>query len=88
MTSTSAMGESGARRAVVEPARTEEPAMADRPSFEPANGNCEVQRCANPAKYRATWPYASKLVCENHRKRMTDKAWPNVSGSFSSKPPK
>ena len=60
----------------------------DRPNFEPANGDCEVQKCPNPAKYRATWPYASKLVCENHRKLMTDKPWPAVSSSFGGKPPK
>ncbi len=62
--------------------------MSDKPSFEPANGNCEVQKCANPAKYRATWPYASKLVCETHMKRMTDKPWPAVSSSFGGKAPK
>ena len=62
--------------------------MSDRPSFEPANGDCEVQRCANPARYRATWPHATKLVCENHKKRVTDKPWTEVAALFGSKPPK
>ncbi len=54
--------------------------MAGGPLFEPANGNCEAQRCQNPAKYRAKWPNTSKLVCDNHKKDVTDKLWPQVAG--------
>lgn len=58
------------------------------PNFETAKGNCEVPRCPNPAKYRAIWPHASELVCENHKKGVADKAWPDVACLFGSKPPK
>jgi hypothetical protein len=63
--------------------------VPDVPTFEPAQGNCEAQRCANPAKYRAMWPYVSKLVCENHRRAVDGKSWPDVSRPvFGSKPTK
>jgi hypothetical protein len=58
--------------------------MLDEPKFEPDEGNCEVLRCANPGKYRALWPRVSKLVCETHRKDVTDKPWPEVAVIFGS----
>jgi hypothetical protein len=63
--------------------------MTGGPKFEATfEGNCEALRCVNPVKYRALWPHVSKLVCETHKKHVTDKPWPDVSGSFGSKPPK
>jgi hypothetical protein len=63
--------------------------MPDGPIFESTERNCDAQRCANPAKYLAKWPQASKLVCENHKKAVDGKPWPDVSGPvFGSKPPK
>jgi hypothetical protein len=58
------------------------------PTFEPATGNCEVQRCPNSAEYGALWPIALKLVCKRHKEEFTDKPWPAVSGRFGSIPPK
>jgi hypothetical protein len=60
--------------------------MLDEPKFEPDEGNCEVLRCAIPAKYRALWPRVSKLVCETHRKNVTNKQWPEVAILFASAP--
>jgi hypothetical protein len=63
--------------------------MLDVPTFERAQGNCEVRRCANPAQYLAKWPFTSKLVCENHEREVGGKSWPDVSRSVSgSKPSK
>jgi hypothetical protein len=60
--------------------------MLDEPKFEPEGANCEVLRCANPAKYRTLWPRVSKLVCETHRKDVTDQPWPEVAVLFGSAP--
>lgn len=58
--------------------------MLDEPKFELDEGKCEFLRYANPAKYRAFWPRISKLVCESHRKNVTDKPWLEVAVLFES----
>jgi hypothetical protein len=70
------------------PRRIEVPDMPSGPIFEPDEGNCEVPNCANLADYRALWPGFSKLVCETHRKHVTDKPWAEVSILFESVPPR
>ena len=60
--------------------------MLDEPKFEPDEGNCEFLRCANPAKHRALWPRVSKLVCETHRRDVTDKPSPEVAVLFGVAP--
>jgi hypothetical protein len=60
--------------------------MVDEPKFEPEEGNCEVLRCANLAKYRALWPGVSKLVCGTHRKNVTDQPWSEVAVLFGGAP--
>jgi hypothetical protein len=62
--------------------------MQDGPEFAFAMGNCDVSKCANPAKYRATWPHASKLVCDNHKKDGDGRTWFEVLKLFGSTPPK
>jgi len=51
------------------------------PYFDPVSqGNCEVQRCPNPAKFRASWAQGTvvKLVCTVHRPEMEGKAFQEV----------
>jgi hypothetical protein len=61
--------------------------MPNGPKFEFAMGSCDVPRCANPAKYRARWPHASKLVCENHKTDVDGRTWFEVAQLFGSNPP-
>jgi hypothetical protein len=56
--------------------------------FEPASqGMCEVQRCQNPAKYRASWAQGIvvKLVCTSHKAEVEGKLFeelvPTIFGS-------
>jgi hypothetical protein len=52
--------------------------------FDPVSqGICEVQRCQNPAKYRASWAQGVivKLVCTAHKAEVEGKLFEEVGPS-------
>lgn len=57
--------------------------------FDPVSeGDCEVQQCANPAKYRASWAQGIvvKLVCTAHMQEVEGKLFEEIGPSkFKSK---
>jgi hypothetical protein len=60
------------------------------PSFEPVNkGNCQFQRCTNPAKFRASWALGImvKLLCVTHKPDVEGKTLEEVGPiAFGSRP--
>jgi hypothetical protein len=53
----------------------------EEPYFDPVSqGTCEVQRCSNPAKFRANWAQGTvvKLVCTTHKPELEGKVFQEI----------